>query len=380
MVKQNPPKATHHARAFPTRFATSGARGPHPGELLAFEQPAGDSAMNLGEFFPASAIKDIQNHGSISFHAMGDSGVGTQEQHAVADAMSKDIDTAHHERGPAFLLHLGDIVYGPDKLAGYANKFYRPNGNYQNLVFAIPGNHDGEMRSAHDTSSLQAYFANFCQPKGKQPALGSTFGRAMVNQTGAYWRLSCPFVDIVGLYSNTGENYGSIAHAEFGNAQKVWLAATLSAIAADRKKSRRALIIAVHHPPYASGLKDQSFGHPGNPDMLKDIDDSCTSAALWPDAVLSAHAHNYQHYERTRTVKGATQKVPYLVAGGGGITPQSIPAPIGVAVGDARYVNAAEGNGYLTVTASSSQLSFLYTQTHLDHRGVFETFSVPLGK
>jgi hypothetical protein len=313
---------------------------------------------------------------------MGDSGVGTHDQHMVADAMSRDIDTAHPEKGPSFLLNLGDIIYGPDKKAGYANKFYRPNENYHNLVFGVPGNHDGEVRSTLDKSSLEAFLLNFCQPKGQQPPLGKSFGCRMPNQPGAYWRLTCPFVDVIGLYSNTGENYGSIAHPDIGDQQqqKTWLADTIKDIAAERAVGKkRALLIAVHHPPYASGLSNTGFGHPGNPDLLKEIDDCCKASTTWPDAVLSAHAHSYQRYMRTRQAGGGkTRVIPYLVAGGGGITPQAVPKPIGVTQGDVRYDNGLFGHGYLTVTVSGKQLTLFYTETVGDHRSVFETVKMDL--
>ena len=355
------------------------AQAPNPGELLPFVHPKGKAVMALADFYPAQSMKDIENFGSISFHAFGDSGSGTPAQHAVADAMSRDIDHAKPQRGPSFLLNLGDIVYGPDKMAGYANKFYRPNENYHNLIFAIPGNHDGEMRSALDKSSLEAYFENFCQPKGKQPPLGISFGCSMPNQPGAYWRFNCPFVDVIGLYSGTGEAYGAIAHPEIGDQQKTWLEQTLMDIATERAGGRKqALAIAVHHPPYASGLTAGGFGHPGNPTLLQQMDGCCTAANVWPDVVLSAHAHNYQRYMRTRNL-GATQRViPYVVAGGGGIAPQPAPSPIGVTQGDVRYENGLEGYGYLTVTVSRKQMTLAYTATVGDHRNIFETVTMLL--
>jgi Calcineurin-like phosphoesterase len=366
--------------ALRARFARASGSGPNPGELLPFKPSIGDAVMVLDDFFPPQTIQGIQKRGSIAFHAIGDSGVGTPEQHAVADAMSLDLKPQNSELGPAFLLHLGDIIYGPDKTARYANRFYRPNDNYPNLIFAIPGNHDGEVRSTQDHSSLEAFFVNFCQPKGKQPTLGVSFGRSMPNQPGAYWRLKCPFVEIVGLYSGTGENYGAIAHPEIGDQQKIWLAKALETIAMEPSKSKKALIIAVHHPPYARGLMEGGFGHPGNPDMLKDIDDCCKQAGVWPDLVLSAHAHNYQRYMRTLSVNGAERTIPYLISGGGGIGPQSVAIPLGTlsADGTVRYVNALQSHGYLTVTISATQLTTAFTRTDNTTRTAFETITIDL--
>ena len=53
--------------------------------------------------------------------------------------------------------------------------------------------------------------------------------------------------------------------------------------------------------------------------MLADIDSACTAAGVWPHAVFSGHAHNYQRF--TRTVNGL--QIPYVVAGCGGHSPLS---------------------------------------------------------
>jgi hypothetical protein len=53
--------------------------------------------------------------------------------------------------------------------------------------------------------------------------------------------------------------------------------------------------------------------------MLADIDSACTAAGVWPHAVLSGHAHNYQRY--TRVANG--YQIPFLVAGCGGHSPLS---------------------------------------------------------
>ena len=53
--------------------------------------------------------------------------------------------------------------------------------------------------------------------------------------------------------------------------------------------------------------------------MLADIDSACTAASVWPHAVFSGHAHNYQRF--TRTVNG--MPIPFLIAGCGGHSPLS---------------------------------------------------------
>ena len=49
--------------------------------------------------------------------------------------------------------------------------------------------------------------------------------------------------------------------------------------------------------------------------MLAQIDEICSAVGVWPHAVLSGHAHNYQRFTRTRT---GGQQIPYVVCGNGG--------------------------------------------------------------
>lgn len=72
--------------------------------------------------------------------------------------------------------------------------------------------------------------------------------------------------------------------------------------------------IAVHHPPFTGGTN-----HGGSRLMLADIDSACTAAGVWPHAVFSGHAHNYQRY--TRLVNAC--QIPFMVAGCGGHSPLS---------------------------------------------------------
>src|SRR5258708_26851930 len=78
---------------------------------IAFDDPAGDCAMDLATFFGPEAITRITNSGQIIFHSTGDSGVGTVDQENVAEAMSRDINNLNHELGPSFMVHLGDVLY-----------------------------------------------------------------------------------------------------------------------------------------------------------------------------------------------------------------------------------------------------------------------------
>jgi hypothetical protein len=346
---------------FPSRFTHVTSSAP---ATLPYQHPTGKATMALADFYPQADIKAIQTHGSITFHAIGDSGVGTQEQINVADAMAAEVKQDHPELGPAFLLHLGDIIYGNFKIGGYVNKFYRPYSSYHNLIVGIPGNHDGEVRVDADKPSLAAFLENFCQPSPKQPPNATSLGKLMPNQPGAYWRMTCPFVDIVGLNSGIDENIGVI-----DDQQNTWLGQTLSDIAAERGKgTKQALIFAVHHPPYAAGLHPSvGHAHPSSSAMLQQIDHCCQTAGVWPDAVFSAHAHNYQSYLRARNIAGAMRTIPFLISGGGGIGTQPVQPggatiPDGSPGGTVRYLGGVQSHGYLSVTVSKTELTTSFTR------------------
>ncbi len=69
------------------------------------------------------------------------------------------------------------------------------------------------------------------------------------------------------------------------------------------------LILAMHHPVFSA---DRIHG--SNLRLRDELDRCFADAARVPDAVFSAHAHNYQRY--ARTIGG--REIPYVVAGSGG--------------------------------------------------------------
>lgn len=48
---------------------------------------------------------------------------------------------------PSFLYHLGDVVYFYGEASNYYPQFYEPYAFYPVPIFAIPGNHDGDIGS-----------------------------------------------------------------------------------------------------------------------------------------------------------------------------------------------------------------------------------------
>jgi hypothetical protein len=133
-----------------------------------------------------------------------------------------------------------------------------------------------------------------------------------MTQPGVYFTLDAPFVKIIGLYSNTGEGatQGVISGKVVGNAQLTFLLQQLKTAAQQRQGGdKRALIIAVHHPPFTG-----SENHVPSSNLLADLDSVCKTANILPDIVLSGHAHLYERY--TRYV--GDNQIPFVVAGMGG--------------------------------------------------------------
>src|SRR5260370_37678826 len=77
---------------------------------------ARDGRMDLSELIGADGVKEIQDLGEIRFHALGDSGVGqAHEAELIGDEMATDYKAGAGGLNPAFLFHLGAVIYGPDK-------------------------------------------------------------------------------------------------------------------------------------------------------------------------------------------------------------------------------------------------------------------------
>jgi hypothetical protein len=317
-------------------------------------RPERQGRIALSDIIGVAGVQEIEQVGEIRFHALGDTGVNhAQEAEQVAEDMATDYNPAAGGLNPAFLFHLGDVIYGPDKEHHYGERFYRPYRHYPGKIIAIPGNHDGEVKAAADSPSLKDFRANFCAEDATVPqqASGSGIFRETMTLPGVYWMLEAPFVRVIGLYSNLLENPGYLEGRTEGKpdvSQQTWLEATLRAVGG--MEERKALVIATHHPPYSQS------GHSGSREMHQAILEICNRTKVFPDLFLSAHAHNYQRYI-WRGVGG--RQVPYIVAGTGGMAPQKVPDATGEPAdesGHATYDRALASLGYLFVTVSATQL------------------------
>ena len=302
---------------------SEGKQSPRPFPIVPkTSEPVLQLAEAIGTHGP-SVVNAIQKAGQIVFHTVGDTGnvKGPRTQDEVADKMVSDFAEQDPRSIPSFFYLLGDVIYSFGEAKYYYDQFYDTYRNYPAPILAIAGNHDGMVAPKTSTPTLAAFLENFCaagQPPHRTPESGELVRTAQV-QPGVYFTLEAPFVRILGLYSNCLEDPGVISdengtYPHLSDVQTKYLTAALQRL--KKEKFAGAVLIAVHHPPYvATTSTDLSAGkHGSSPNMLKDIDAACLAAGVWPHAILSGHAHNYQRFTRRRDGR----ETPFIVSGNGG--------------------------------------------------------------
>lgn len=321
---------------------------------------------DLASVLPAEQIAKITAAKRIVFHAVGDTGAAKVDANqtatralanegSVADSMTADLSGSDP---PAFFFHLGDVIYNFGEGQYYYDQLYEPFRGYDAPIFAIPGNHDGMVfgsgTEVPSVPTLTAFLRNFCAPApGPSPDAGGLV-RSMMDQPGVYFTLDTPIVSIIGLYSNVLDGPGVIsaqngAYPTLDDSQVTFLTEELTRLKPLREAGQRAVILAVHHPPASVDAK-----HGGTLGMSEDIDRAAAAAGLWPDAVLSGHAHLYQRFTRAT----AGREIPYVVAGSGGFAATMPMTGLGkapVTVGEYTLVaKPVVEFGYLTVVVDWS--------------------------
>ena len=275
-------------------------------------------------------IQKIEAAKKIIFHALGDSGASDVRKYSnelkVSDQVTIDCAQANEANRPAFLFHLGDVVYNFGESRYYYDQFYDAFRNYPAPIFAIPGNHDSFVvpGTPEDERPLSTFQRNFCAEHPLITPEAGSLHRTAMTQPGVYFALDAPFVRMIGLFSNALEDPGVISEEgdrwpDVGNVQLDFLSAQLKRIKKEDYKG--AVLLAVHHPPYSySPPPKQGAGgnHSSSSAMLRQIDEICLKEGVYPHAVLAAHAHNYQRYTRTITFGGRDIDVPFIVCGNGG--------------------------------------------------------------
>jgi hypothetical protein len=231
---------------------------------------------------------------------------------AVANAMVRDFKPRPGgQENPSFFFHLGNVVFSFGESQYYYDQFYQPYRNYPAPIVAIAGNHDGMVAPQSTATTLQAFLTNFCATSFHITRAAGGLTRTAQIEPGVYFTFEAPFVRIIALYSGTLEGPGVISsqhgqYPELGDAQLKFLETALRHL----KDFPGAVILAVHHNPYYYS----PGGHGGSPLMEAEIDDVARRVGRWPDAVLSAHAHNYERM--TRLVD--SREIPYIGVGNGG--------------------------------------------------------------
>lgn len=311
----------------PTSFKdpVTDSKDPEAAGVQAIPQPATAAAeplLTLAQVYGnqgAAMVKQIESAQQIVFHCVGDTGSdkGPGTQSLVADKMVSDFTEVNAADVPAFYYHLGDVVYYFGEGEYYYDQFYEPYRNYPGPILGIPGNHDGIVYPSDTATTLEAYLRNFCAATAAASPDAGGLVRTTMIEPAVYYTFDAPFVRILGLYSNVLEDPGVISNQSGTYPTLDQRQITFLTTALKRVKSENyagALVIATHHPPFTGGSD-----HGGSPLMLADIDSACTAAGVWPHAVVSGHAHNYQRY--TRIANG--YQIPFVVAGCGGHSPLS---------------------------------------------------------
>jgi hypothetical protein len=324
-----------------------------------------------------AVVARIHNDGKIVFHAVGSTGstataaeVQPDQAEAarsgtllVADKMESDFREDARKPIPSFFFHLGDVIYHFGESDNYYAQFYVPYVQYPAPILGIAGNHDGMVVPGSTATPLQAYIENFCATGFHKTAASHGLGRTAQIQPGVYYTLEAPYVRILALYSNRTES-GGVLSSEGGmypgvsDVQLRFLEAALQRVKSEGFKG--AVIIAVHHDPYSLS------GHVGRSKMLAELDEVSRKTGVWPHAVLSANAHNYQRI--TRAVNSC--QIPFVVAGNGGygwarlhLPEAALHPPVRLDVGSDELTFESfddHGFGFLRVTVDTANLRIEY--------------------
>lgn len=238
------------------------------------------------------------------FNLVGDTGGVKSPVFQEQIARQMGLQVKDPENPSEFLYHLGDIVYHFGEREQYEAQFFKPYSNYPAPIFAIAGNHDGEVNPENPLpyQSLDAFRSVFCDVRPGEHYFSPLVTRANQHQPHLYWTMNTALATIIGLYSNVNK-FGFIDEQ-----QRDWFVKEL--VRAAKMRPEKAVIVCLHHSPYSADTN-----HGSSLPMITLLDTAFSEANVWPDIVFSGHVHNYQRFSKTY----ANQKtVPYIVAGAGG--------------------------------------------------------------
>jgi hypothetical protein len=286
--------------------------------------------------------KHITDSGKMVIDVLGDSGGVTDAefQSNVADEMTKALGKAG-KGTPHFCYHVGDVVYFTGAHDDYYSQFYEPYEQYTPPIFAIPGNHDGEVDDPTAQKSLDGWVAYFMQPNPDVDPISKDAPRVGLNLPNPYWTLVTPLATFVGMYTNVPE------HGSIDSNQQQWLTNEFHTAPTDR-----ALILALHHPIYSFDVF-----HSGSSKMADALENAIRDTGRVPNLVLTGHVHDYQRIEMDIAPDGPT---PFIVAGNGGYhNLHQIHSANGTVAADtgAELVYGKVLWGYLTLTIDKREIN-----------------------
>jgi hypothetical protein len=273
-------------------------------------------------------------------HVIGDHG-GVKDPSPQAEVAKALVANAG---GADFCYSVGDVVYFNGAKAEYPPQFFEAYADYNLPIFAIPGNHDGDPEEDGE-ASLAAFTRYFCDPTPQLLAEVAEYNRTTMDQPNPYWTLTDELVTIIGLYTNVPS--GGVIEPD----QQAWLVDELKAA-----PTNRALIVALHHPPYSCDAH-----HGGSEAMGKVLDSAFATAGRCPDLVLSGHVHDYQRF--TRMIAG--KQISYVVCGAGGyhnLHAMAADAEPGLEAAPGVTLNAFDASqwGYLRLSITTTAIAGEY--------------------
>jgi len=310
------PRRTHLPPAGAAGFTTRNSRPvlpKYPFQPLPPPNGPAPYRYDLSHLLQPEDMQKIAAAGTLVCHTVGDTGdYRGRQQDFVAGLMTADAEALDADHKPAFLYHLGDVVYFAGDIDKYGDNFYETYKDYPAFIVAIPGNHDCQPDDPQDgpvdpnKKPLDGWIQNFMSKDPAQVGSNKTSSaRTQLDLPNVYWTFTTPFATFVGLFSNVGEVEGEIHQDQID-----WFRGELAAA-----EPEKALIVTVHHPPYSGDTE-----HTGSTAVHQVLFDSFAATGRYPHLVLSGHVHNYQRFTVSTTIDGAAAQIPCVVAGAGGYT------------------------------------------------------------
>jgi acid phosphatase type 7 len=301
--------------------------------------------------FPAIA-ENMTQAKKMVFHVVGDTG-GVKDgeyQDNVAAQMVDHLTSAKGQK-PQFCYHVGDVVYFTGMIDDYYAQFYEPYVHYDVPIFAIPGNHDGEVDDPTAQTSLDGWVEYFMQAHPDVDPISKDAPRVQLNLPNVYWTLVTPFATIIGMYTNVPEG-GSI-----DSTQQQWITNEFATAPMDR-----ALILALHHPIYSFDAY-----HSGSSKMADVLENAIRDTGRVPNLVLSGHVHDYQRIEQSISDDAPT---PFIVTGNGGYhNLHKVTSAVGAKAPDSGAIlkyASDDSWGFITLIVDENTISGVTTQVARD--------------